>query len=121
MNSLLRQRIWSSFSPSCRLYELEAVRPRVSAPATYRSGTPQLRFWISDFGFVPTIDHIELDVSDFAVGSRVLTSFSASFQSAIRNPRSAIVDPVARPPRLSEQARDGGQPRPSSRSRHTNS
>ncbi|MEE8316262.1 MAG: hypothetical protein V3W07_05035 [Syntrophobacteria bacterium] len=39
MNNLLRPRIWPSFSPSCRLYEPEAWRPRVSAPATYRSGT----------------------------------------------------------------------------------
>ena len=29
--------------------------------------------------------------------------------------------PVARPPRLSEQARDGGQARPSPRSRYSNS
>jgi hypothetical protein len=39
MSNLLRPRIWPSFSPSCRLYEPEAWRPRVSAPATYRSGT----------------------------------------------------------------------------------
>jgi hypothetical protein len=50
MNNLLRARIWPSFSPSCRLYppgrsplrdgvEPEAWRPRVSAPATYRTGT----------------------------------------------------------------------------------
>jgi hypothetical protein len=30
-------------------------------------------------------------------------------------------DPVARPPRLSEQARDGGQARPSLQSRYNNS
>ncbi|MGB6375890.1 MAG: hypothetical protein WBG24_04115, partial [Syntrophobacteria bacterium] len=41
MNHLLRPRIWPSFSPSCRLYEPEAWRPRVSDPATYRSGTPR--------------------------------------------------------------------------------
>ncbi|MGB6927911.1 MAG: hypothetical protein WBH05_01720 [Syntrophobacteria bacterium] len=29
MNHLLRPRIWPSFSPSCRLYEPEAWRPRV--------------------------------------------------------------------------------------------
>ena len=29
MNDLLRPRIWPSFSPSCRLYEPEAWRPRV--------------------------------------------------------------------------------------------
>jgi hypothetical protein len=39
MNYLLRPRIWPSFSPSCRLYEPEAWRTRVSAPATYGSGT----------------------------------------------------------------------------------
>ena len=41
MNYLLRPRVWPSFSPSCRLYEQEAWRPRVSGPATYRSGTPR--------------------------------------------------------------------------------
>jgi len=39
MNHLLRPRIWPPFSPSCRLYEPEAWRPRVSAPATYHAGT----------------------------------------------------------------------------------
>ena len=43
MNHLLRPRIWPSFSPSCRLYEPEAWRPRVSHPATYRSGTPRVQ------------------------------------------------------------------------------
>ena len=33
MNHLLRPRIWPSFSPSCRLYEPEAGRPRVQHPA----------------------------------------------------------------------------------------
>jgi hypothetical protein len=41
MNYLLRPRIWPSFSPSCRLYEPEAGRPRVSPPATDRSGMPR--------------------------------------------------------------------------------
>ena len=41
MNHLLRPRIWPPFSPSCRLYEPEAWRPRMSTPATYRSGTPR--------------------------------------------------------------------------------
>ncbi|MGB7064835.1 MAG: hypothetical protein WBF55_06765 [Syntrophobacteria bacterium] len=41
MNYLLRPRLWTSFSPSCGLYELEARRPRMSVPATYRSGTPR--------------------------------------------------------------------------------
>jgi hypothetical protein len=41
MNRLLRPRILASFSPSCRLQEPEAGRPRVLAPATYRSGTPR--------------------------------------------------------------------------------
>jgi len=43
MNYLLRPRIWASFSPSCRLSEPEAWRPRVSVPATYRSGTPRVQ------------------------------------------------------------------------------
>jgi len=46
MNDLLRPRIWPSFSPSCRLYEPEAWRPRVSAPATYRSGTETNTLWL---------------------------------------------------------------------------
>jgi hypothetical protein len=60
------------------------------------------------------IDDIELNSADFAICFLFLTSFSANFQSAIGNPHSAIVGQVARPPRLSEQARDGGQARPSS-------
>ena len=56
-----------------------------------------LGFRISDLGFLTTIDDIELNSSDFAICSLVFTSFSANFQSAIRNPHSAIVDPVARP------------------------
>jgi hypothetical protein len=58
---------------------------------------PQLGFWISDLGFITTIDDTELNSSDFAIRSLVLTSFSANFQSAIRIPNAAIVDPVARP------------------------
>ena len=56
-----------------------------------------LGFRISDLRFLTTIDDIELNSSDFAICSLVFTSFSANFQSAIRNPHSAIVDPVARP------------------------
>jgi hypothetical protein len=41
MNCLLRPRVWPFFSPSCRLYEPEAGRPRAMAPATYRSDTPR--------------------------------------------------------------------------------
>jgi len=51
-----------------------------------------------------TIDDIEINSSDFAICSLVLTNFSANFQSAFRNPHSAIVDPVARPPRLARMA-----------------
>ena len=61
MNRLLRPRIWPSFSPSCRLYEPEAVRPRVflrqaQDKLTLRR-TIQVRlgfdlgFRISDLGF----------------------------------------------------------------------
>jgi len=39
MNHLLRPRIWPSFSPSCKLYEPEAERPRLSDPATYCSSS----------------------------------------------------------------------------------
>jgi hypothetical protein len=63
-----------------------------------------LGFRISDLGFLTTIDDIELNSSDFAICSLALTSFSANFQSAFRNPHSAIVDPVARPPRLARMA-----------------
>ena len=85
-------------------------------------GTPRLLFWISDLGFLTTIDDIELCSSDFAICSPVLKSLRANFQSAFRNPHSAIADPVARPPRLSPpEADDGGQARPSSWSRDINS
>jgi hypothetical protein len=43
INWLLRPRIWPSFSPSCRLYEQEAARPRVLVPATYHSGMPRVQ------------------------------------------------------------------------------
>ncbi len=44
-------------------------------------------FRISDLGFFTTIDNIELNSSDFAICSLVLTNFSANFQSAFRNHR----------------------------------
>ena len=99
MNHLLRPRIWPSFSPSCRLYEPEAWRPRVflrqaqdrlplRRTIQVRLGF-DFRFRILDLGFLTTIDDIELNSSDFAIRSLVLTSFSANFHSA-------IVDPVAR-------------------------
>jgi len=50
-------------------------------------------FRISDLGFFTTIDNIELNSSDFATCSLVLTNFSVNFQSAFRNPHSAIIDP----------------------------
>jgi|GEM_PF-3333672 len=53
-----------------------------------------LGFRILDLGFLTTIDDIEFNSSDFAICSLVLKSFSANFQSAIRNPHSAIVDVV---------------------------
>ena len=62
-----------------------------------------LGFRILDLGFLTTIDDIELNSSDFAICSLVLTSFSANFQSAFPNPHSPIVDPVARP---SSRSRD---------------
>jgi len=46
-------------------------------------------FRISDLGFFTTIDNIELNSSDFAICSLVLTNFSANFQSAIRIPQSS--------------------------------
>jgi len=65
-----------------------------------------LGFRISDLGFLTIIDDIELYSSDFAIRSLVLRSFLAYFQSEFCIPHSAIVCPVARPPRLSEHARD---------------
>ena len=107
MNYLLRPRIWPSFSPSCRLYEPEAWRPRVflrqaqdrlplRRTIQVRLGF-DFRFRILDLGFLTTIDDIELNSSDFAIRSLVLKSSSVNFQSAIHNPHSAIVDLVARP------------------------
>ncbi|MDH3556686.1 MAG: hypothetical protein OEU80_10470 [Deltaproteobacteria bacterium] len=46
-----------------------------------------LGFRILDLGFLTTIDDIELNSSDFAICSLVLSSFSANFQSAFRNRR----------------------------------
>ena len=43
MNYLLRPRIWASFSPSCRLSEPEAWRPRVSGTVQVRLGSNSLR------------------------------------------------------------------------------
>ena len=62
-----------------------------------------LGFRILGLGFLTTNVDIRLNSSDFAIGSLVLTSFSENFQSAFRNPHSAIVDPVARP---SSRSRD---------------
>jgi hypothetical protein len=56
-----------------------------------------LGFWIWDLGFLTTIDDIELKNSDLAIRSLILTNYSVNFQSAIRIPQSAIVDPVASP------------------------
>jgi hypothetical protein len=53
--------------------------------------------------------------------SALYESALCNLKSVFRNQQSAIVDPVARPPRLSEQARDGGQARASSWSRGSNS
>ena len=47
-----------------------------------------LGFGISDLGFINTIDDIEINSSDIAICSLVLTNFSASFHSAFRNRRS---------------------------------
>jgi hypothetical protein len=48
-------------------------------------------------------------------------SHELSGEFSIRIPQSTIVNPVARPPRLSEQTRDGGQAHPSPRSRDEDS
>ena len=42
---------------------------------------------VPGFGFLTTIDDIEFNSSDFAIGSLVLTSFSGNFQSAFCNRR----------------------------------
>ena len=68
-----------------RGYGRPSGRPRVSHPATYRSGTPQLRFRIAVFGFVTTVDGTELNSSDFAI----VIWFSRAFQQ-ILDPHSAI-------------------------------
>jgi hypothetical protein len=79
--------IWSSFSGS------SGVGP-CDVPLRYASAS------ISDFGsrIFDYIDDIELNSSDFAICSLVPAKLSADFHSAIRNPHSAIIDPVARPP-----------------------
>jgi len=52
---------------------------------------------ILDFGFLNTNVDIKLNSSDFAIGSRVLTSFSANFRCAFRNRQSG--GPPASPER----------------------
>ena len=61
------------------LSEQEAVRPRLSAPATYHSGTPRLQFWNSDLGLLATIDDIELNTLDLTICSQSLKNSYASF------------------------------------------
>ena len=97
-------RIWPSFLtstsvPSTGSPRLRSGQAGQAHPATYHSGTPQLRFWISDLGsrILTTIDDIERNSSDFTICSQSLTNFYANFQSALRNPHSSIVDPVAQP------------------------
>jgi hypothetical protein len=99
--------IWPSFSPNCRLYEPEAWRPRVFLRQAQdrlplrRTGQVRLGFdfgfRISDLGFFITIDVTELNSSNFAIRSLVLTSFFVDSQSAFHIPNSAIVDPVTHP------------------------
>ena len=45
-------------------------------------------FRISDLGFITAIDDTELNSSDFAIRSPLLTSFLVDFQSAFRIPHS---------------------------------
>jgi len=89
MNLLLRPLIWPSFRASSGLATLRrTIQVRLDF---------DLGFRISDLGFLTTIDDNELNSSGFAICSLVLTKFSANFQSAFRNPHSAMVDPVAPP------------------------
>jgi len=53
INSLITRKRAVGYSPdnmAVLLSEPEAWRPQVPAPATYRSGMPRPRSWISDFG-----------------------------------------------------------------------
>ena len=78
-------RIWSSFSPSRKPCVL-GCRP-LRRTIQVRLGF-DLGFRISDLGFLNTNVDIKLNSSDFAIGSRILTSFSANFHSAFRNRQS---------------------------------
>ena len=63
------------------------VLPGVLGPRTLLRTVKYASASISDLGFFTTIDDIELNSSDVAICSPVLTSFSANFQSAFRNHR----------------------------------
>ncbi|MDH3557977.1 MAG: hypothetical protein OES18_19235 [Deltaproteobacteria bacterium] len=49
---------------------------------------PSGGFPVSDLGFITAIDDTELNSSDFAIRSPLLTSFLVDFQSAFRIPHS---------------------------------
>jgi len=83
MNS--RPGVTATLDMAVLLSEPEAWCPRLSVPATYRSGTPRLRSWISDLGFLTTIYDIELNSSVWAF----VLWFSGAFQQ-IFNPQSAF-------------------------------
>jgi hypothetical protein len=87
MNDLLRPWIWPSFSPSSRLYGPEAVRPRVFLPQAPRDYAPRAKHGTGGEG-------------------RTSSPCDVPFRYGSGPPSCGW--PAARPPRLSEQARDGG-------------
>jgi len=66
---------------------LMGIHPRVSVSATYHSGTPRLRFWILDLGFLSTVNDIELTVQ---ISRLFFDSHELFSRFSFRNPRSAI-------------------------------
>ena len=65
---------------------LMGIHPRVSVSATYHSGTPRLRFWILDLGFLSTVNDIELTVQ---ISRLFFDSHELFSRFPFRNPHSS--------------------------------
>ena len=94
MNGLLRPRIWACFLASSGVPSTGSGQAH---SATYRSGTPRLRFWILDFGFRIFAHNWWYRTSEFRFRHLFSSSHELLSEFSIRNPHSAIVDQVACP------------------------
>jgi hypothetical protein len=125
---LLRPRIWPSFSPSCRLYPpgrsplpsgLEVLRAGSGDGVEPEAGRPRV-FLRQDLS---TRSSTEAHSKSSGRVAQDKLTLRRTIQVRLGSNPAVARDgcSVARPPRLSEQARDGRQARPSSRSRDSNS